>query len=76
MKKILLTAAIAMLTIEIYAQYNVGTSTSSRTDMFGNTVTTHRDTYGRTTGTSTTFSEGLTTGVGISLSIMEIFISE
>lgn len=55
MKKIFSTVAACMLaTISAFAQYNVGTSTTTKTDMFGNTVTTHRDEYGRTTGTSTT----------------------
>ena len=55
MKKYLVTLAVCMIaTVSSFAQYNVGTSTTSRTDMFGNTVTTHRDAYGRTTGTSTT----------------------
>ncbi len=55
MKKLFVTFAACMFAaVSSFAQYNVGTSTTSRTDMFGNTVTTHRDAYGRTTGTSTT----------------------
>ena len=46
MKKIFSTVAACMLaTISAFAQYNVGTSTTTKTDMFGNTVTTHRDEY-------------------------------
>ena len=36
------------------AQYNVGSSITKQTDMFGNTTTVHKDHYGNTTGTSTT----------------------
>ena len=55
MKKFFITFAVCMIaTASSFAQYKVGTSTTSRTDMFGNTVTPHRDAYGRTTGTSTT----------------------
>ena len=54
MKKFILSAALAVVSCSAFAQFNVGSSTSTRTDMFGNTVTTHRDSYGRTTGTSTT----------------------
>lgn len=55
MKKIFSTVAACMLaTISAFAQYNVGTSTTTKTDMFGNTTTTHRNSYGLSTGTSTT----------------------
>ena len=54
MKKFILSAVLAVISSSAFAQFNVGSSTSTRTDMFGNTVTTHRDSYGRTTGTSTT----------------------
>ena len=54
MKKFILSAVLAVVSCSAFAQFNVGSSTSTRTDMFGNTVTTHRDSYGRTTGTSTT----------------------
>ena len=54
MKKFILSAVLAVISNSTFAQFNVGSSTSTRTDMFGNTVTTHRDSYGRTTGTSTT----------------------
>ena len=54
MKKFLLSAVLAVICSSAFAQFNVGSSTTTCTDMFGNTVTTHRDSYGRTTGTSTT----------------------
>lgn len=55
MKKIISTITVCILaTISTFAQYNVGTSTTTKTDMFGNTVTTHRNEYGTITGTSTT----------------------
>src|SRR5574344_1533288 len=54
MKNLILSAVLAVMSSSAFAQFNVGSSTSTRTDMFGNTVTTHRDSYGRTTGTSTT----------------------
>ena len=55
MRKLFVTMIVCLMaSVSTFAQYNVGTSTTSRTDMFGNTVTTHRDAYGRTTGTSTT----------------------
>ena len=54
MKKFLLSAVLAVICSSAFAQFNVGSSTTGGTDMFGNTVTTHRDSYGRTTGTSTT----------------------
>lgn len=54
MKKFILSAVLAVISNSTFAQFNVGSSTSTRTDMFGNTITTHRDSYGRTIGTSTT----------------------
>lgn len=55
MKKIISTIAACMLaTFSAFAQYNVGTSTTTQTDIFGNTTTTHRNIYGQSTGTSTT----------------------
>lgn len=56
MKKIFLFLIVAICPfVAIFAQYyNVGTSTTGRTDVFGNTTTTHRNCYGNTTGTSTT----------------------
>ena len=54
MKKFILSAVLAVISSSAFAQFNVGSSTSGRTDMFGNTTTTHRDSYGRTIGTSTT----------------------
>lgn len=36
------------------AQYNVGSSITKQTDIFGNTTTVHKDHYGNTTGTSIT----------------------
>lgn len=54
MKKFFLSAAVAVISGSASAQFNVGSSTSAHIDIFGNTVTTHRDSYGRTTGTSTT----------------------
>ena len=56
MKKNLATLATCMIASVSFAQYTTGTSTTTRTDVFGNTVTTHRDAYGRTTGTFTTGS--------------------
>lgn len=42
-------------TIVVQAQfYNVGSSTSTETNYSGNTVTVHKDRYGRVTGKSTT----------------------
>lgn len=56
MKKIVLfITGLCVSTAMAFAQsYNVGSSTTSETDIFGNTVTTHRDAYGRVIGTSTT----------------------
>lgn len=56
MKKLIISTILAMFAVGAFAQYDIGTSTTSSTDIFGNTVTTHRDAYGRTTGTSTTSS--------------------
>ena len=55
MKKLFLFLIIFCPTIVVQAQfYNVGSSTSTETDYFGNTVTVHKDKYGRVTGKSTT----------------------
>lgn len=55
MKKVFFTLAIIFVATTANAQYyGVGTSTTGRTDIFGNTTTTHRDSYGRNIGTSTT----------------------
>ena len=67
MKKFILSAVLAVVSCSAFAQFNVGSSTSTRTDMFGNTVTTHRDSYGRTTGTSST---GRTDMFGIRCSVI------
>lgn len=57
MKRFFAALAVCMMTaVSTFAQYNVGTSTTGRTDMFGNTTTTHRDSYGRSVGSSTTGS--------------------
>src|SRR5574344_664993 len=53
MKKMLFSAVLALVSTAAFAQYNVGSSTTSTTDVFSNTVTTHRDANGRVTGTST-----------------------
>ena len=55
MKKAVIFLLSLTLSVLANAQvYGVGSSTTSKTDYFGNTTTTHRDSYGRTTGTSTT----------------------
>ena len=54
MKRTIFIALFATISLGTFAQYNSGTSTTNQTDIFGNTVTTHRDAYGHTTGTSTT----------------------
>ena len=55
MKKAVIFLLSLTLSVLANAQvYGVGSSTTSKTDYFGNTVTTHRDSYGRVTGTSTT----------------------
>jgi len=54
MKKAFIVTFFALLTSSAFAQFNVGTSITGRTDMFGNTTTTHRDAYGNTIGTSIT----------------------
>jgi len=55
MKKLILSVIIASFATIANAQYyGVGSSTTGRTDIFGNTTTTHRDSYGNTIGTSTT----------------------
>ena len=53
-KNFFITAFFMLFSCASFAQYNVGTSTASKTDIFGNTVTTHKDRYGNVTGTSTT----------------------
>ena len=53
-KNFFITAFFMLFSCASFAQYNVGTSTTSKTDIFGNTVTTHKDRYGNVTGTSTT----------------------
>ena len=53
-KAVIILLSLAISIIANAQSYGVGTSTTSRTDYFGNTVTTHRDSYGRVTGTSTT----------------------
>lgn len=55
MKKIVFLLFILCSTLTVNAQfYSVGSSTTSETDYFGNTVTVHKDRYGRVTGKSTT----------------------
>jgi len=54
MKKVFLTIATLLVTACAFAQFNVGSSTTSKTDIFGNTTTTHKDASGRVTGTSVT----------------------
>lgn len=47
MKKIISTITVCILaTISTFAQYNVGTSTTTKTDMFGNTTTQQRSNTG------------------------------
>lgn len=55
MKIFFLSAIVSCFALVASAQYyGVGSSTTGRTDIFGNTTTTHRDGYGNTIGTSTT----------------------
>ena len=55
MKKVVFLLFILCSTLTVNAQfYSVGSSTTSETDYFGNTVTVHKDRYGRVTGKSTT----------------------
>ena len=57
MKKLFVIIFALMSVCEMSAQYyNVGTSSTS-TDYFGNTSTTHKDSYGHVTGTSTTSTD-------------------
>lgn len=47
MKKIISTITVCILaTISTFAQYNVGTSTTTKTDMFGNTTSQQRSNTG------------------------------
>ncbi len=54
MKQYFISILIVLCPLLARAQHNVGTSTTVKTDVFGNTTTTHKDRYGHTTGTSTT----------------------
>ena len=55
MKRFFLSAIVSCFALVASAQYyGVGSSTTGRTDIFGNTTTTHRNGYGSTTGSSTT----------------------
>ena len=53
MKKISVLVVLFMLRTSLFAQFNVGTSVSGQTDVFGNTTTVHKDSYGNKTGSST-----------------------
>jgi len=56
MKRIIFALLISISSITMNAQYHSGTSTTGTRDIFGNTTTPHRDSYGRVIGTSTTGS--------------------
>ena len=43
MKKFILSAALAVVSCSAFAQFNVGSSTSTRTDLQQSLTTTHRD---------------------------------
>ena len=55
MKKLLMTLMAIVFAIAADAQYNVGTS-SRYTDSYGNSTSTHRNQYGQTTGTSSSYT--------------------
>lgn len=57
MKKLFMAMMAAAFTITVNAQnYNVGSS-SRYTDSFGNSISTHRNQYGQTTGTSSSYTD-------------------
>lgn len=52
-KLIVFWFAIMLATVVNAKYYGVGTSTTGKTDIFGNTKTTYKDSYGKIIGTST-----------------------
>lgn len=58
MKKVFFSFCFIISSIFGFAQYNVGSSTTT-TDYLGRQVTTHRNQYGQVTGTSTTSTDYL-----------------
>jgi len=53
-KGVIILVAFCITVSMSNAQTTIGTSTSSKTDFFGNSTTTHQNSYGRTEATSTT----------------------
>lgn len=53
-QKVLTIFAVLFTALSANAQYYVGSSTSNGNNIFGNTTTIHRDSYGNITGKSVT----------------------